>query len=199
MRAPPTPQEDLVRSIADELKPWKCSEGHILEQVRGKIDVVRAIIANPPSFGLSNENKEYAKKILDLSTQLQKMLQSMPQGTLHTLFAYPPNPFIQEEESLAEMFTLARALGRLCRQCEGIIENGAGDDPRFGREQHLAAVGARELMVELSEKEPTTGENSSFCMIASHLYEAATGKREADLRRACKAVRKHFETERIKP
>jgi hypothetical protein len=47
MRAPPTPQEDFVRSIADGLKPWTGAETHVLERVRVKIDTARRVAERP--------------------------------------------------------------------------------------------------------------------------------------------------------
>jgi hypothetical protein len=204
MRAPHTPKEDFVQPIVDGLRPWKSPRDHVLAQVRNKLDVVQRVITNPPASGFSNVNRQHAEKILEVGTKLKSLLESAPSETLRFLF-YPlkasPNDFLEmfereEEEGRSEAFALARGLGRLCTACEGVIRFRPGEDPRFGWKQHIAVLGAYELVIELSTKKPTRG---PLLDISGLLYEAVTEKRppENGLLVACRAVLGHFRAERI--
>jgi len=163
-------QENFVRSIADELRPWKCAESKVLGEVRNAIDKVREILAQPqpPEDKFRSDNKQCAKKLLPAATKLYKLLEAAP-------------PRFMSLENYLDLFVRTT---RLAAQCEEII---AAPARRADDKKALAAIYALSLVTNLSTKKPTAGDrNTSFCMIASLLFEATTGEREPNLEYACK-------------
>lgn len=140
MRAPPSPLEDFVRSIAEGLKPWTSAETHVLECVQATIDAVRRVADHPPTLGLRNINKSAAKNIKEAAAALQQLLESTPRETIRLLFS--PLTFPLPDDHWEEMFERGEAEGRaktielavmlrdLCSRCEDIRKFGPGDDPR---------------------------------------------------------------------
>jgi hypothetical protein len=163
-------QENFVRSIADELRPWKCSESKVLGEVRNAIDKVREILAQPqpPEVEFRSDNKQCAKKLLPAATKLYKLLEAAP-------------PRFMSLENYLDL--LVRTTG-LAAQCEKII---AAPAPKPDDTKPVAAIFALSLMTDLSTKKPAAGDrNTSFCVIASLLFEATTGDLEPNLEYACK-------------
>jgi hypothetical protein len=60
--------EDIVWSIADELRPWKCSEPDVLAKVRKAIDEFQEVSARPPSIGYRNKNRQTAQDCIEVLT-----------------------------------------------------------------------------------------------------------------------------------
>jgi hypothetical protein len=63
-----------VRSIADELQPWKFSERDVLAKVRKKIDEFREDSAHPPDIGYRNENRQMAQDCIVVLAKAEKQL-----------------------------------------------------------------------------------------------------------------------------
>jgi len=170
MRAPNPQQENFVPSIVDELRPWKCSQRQVLAEVRKAINKLREILAQaqPPEDKFRSYNKQCAKKLLPAAWKLYKLLDAMP-------------PRFMSLENYLDL--LVRTTG-LAAECEKII---AAPARRADYKKRLAAIFAQSLVTDLSTKKPTAGDrNTSFCMIASLLFEATTGEREPNLEYACK-------------
>jgi hypothetical protein len=69
-----TALEDIVRSIAAELRPWKCSERDVLAKVRKTIDGFREDSAHPPDIGYRNENRQTAQDCIEVLDKAEKQL-----------------------------------------------------------------------------------------------------------------------------
>ena len=69
-----TALEDIVRSIAAELRPWKCSERDVLAKVRKTIDGFREDSAHPPDIGYRNENRQTAQDCIEVLNKAEKQL-----------------------------------------------------------------------------------------------------------------------------
>jgi hypothetical protein len=196
MRAPPTPQEHFVRSIADALQPWKCSEERTLTAVRRTIDALRGMVEGQTSLGIASENKKTAKSVLTAIAKLKYVLRLAPPETLRCLFV-PVMDEIGAAEAEAEgherMQALFDELEQLRARCENLRRYDIGNDPRFERDQHLAAGMALKLVTEISSKAPTSNShNDPLRVVACFLYEAATGKAVNDLERACDTALARF-------
>jgi hypothetical protein len=64
-----------------------------------------------------------------------------------------------------------------------------GVTSKTGYLKEMTAIQAVGLMTQTSTKIPTAGSrNTSFCIIASRLFEIVTGQPDASLLRACKYV-----------
>jgi hypothetical protein len=66
--------EDIVWSIADELRPWKCSEPDVLAKVRKAIDEFQEVSARPPNIGYRNENRQTAQDCIEVLNKAEKQL-----------------------------------------------------------------------------------------------------------------------------
>lgn|SRR5262249_23374085 len=168
MRAPDPVQESFVRSIADELRPWKCSERQVLTEVRNTIDKARKNLAPDPEDKFLSDNKQRAKKLLPAATKLYKLLDAAP-------------PRFMGPENYLHLLVLTTGLAA---QCEKII---AAPTRKADHKKPLVALLAELLVTDVSKKKPTAGDrNTSFCVIASLLFEAVTGEHEPNLEYSCK-------------
>jgi hypothetical protein len=207
-----TPQyEEFVHPIADALKPWNCSEIEVLAKVREAIDdVVKDRIGQWGLFdtGARQENKRYAQSLLDDVNKLRERLAAVSSGFLVSLAAQELDTGIatfrnenveaalpaffacldaHEEKPRKELIELSETLVKLAAQCNKSIRNPAGPPPNSGVEKIRTAFTALFLMLQTTKKSPTAGNrNTPFCLIASLLFEAATGQRDPNLERACK-------------
>jgi hypothetical protein len=208
-----TPQyEEFVHSIADALKPWNCSEIEVLAIVRKAIDKVgKDRIGQWGLFdtGTRQENRRYAQSLLDDLNKLRERLAAAPSGFFVSLAAQELDAgiatFIEnenveaalpaffacldenEEKPRKELIELSEKLVKLAAQCNKSILDPAGPPPNSGVEKIRTAFTALFLMLDTSKKPPAAGDrNAPFCLIASQLFEAATGEHEPNLERACK-------------
>jgi hypothetical protein len=100
----------------------------------------------------------------------------------------PPSLRDQIERANKDRAESFRAeLKRMREVCSRAINNGLGYHPNYDPTKRFCAQFARGLMENLSRRTITGTKDSAFRAIASLLYEAVTGKRDADLKRACDA------------
>ena len=97
--------------------------------------------------------------------------------------------------ALQTVFKKQRAYAKALRKAEVTpladhVEHSLWQEPpnRAGALPYKCAAEAFFLMEQFSLKKLTGTEDGPFLMIAAKLYEAVTGKREADMRRACHFV-----------
>jgi hypothetical protein len=204
-----TGHEDLVWSIANELRPWKHSESHVFLEICNTIESMRCGLAKTPEIGFRNENKQRAKRIVDALNVVERAITSPSfiASLLASSEEFESAQLVltdtaeweledldrlwikQKKEVSQELAEFSKRATKLVKQCEKMITNPPGSDPRFGHQQHDVACGALFLWLELSRERPTAGTyNSKFCTVASLLWEAITGERERNLERACKRL-----------
>jgi hypothetical protein len=207
--------EEFVHPIADALKPWNCPEVDVLARIGEAIDRVRKDRTGQWGYidiGTRQENKKYAEMLLDLLNTLIKQLAAAPPGFVASLETQEVDAcvasFQQEEEKnrydgavdrffsclddyqykpRRELTELSDKLARLAEQCKRSILDPAGPHPRSRADKIRTAFTALFLMLDTSKEPPAAGNrNTPFCLIASLLFEAATGEHEPNLERACK-------------
>jgi hypothetical protein len=209
---PSPPSEEFVHAIADALKPWNCFETEVLAKVREAIDKVTEDRAGQWGLfdvGTRQENKRYAQSLLDDLNRLLKRLAAAPSGFFMSLVeqeleagiaAFKENKILEaalhsffacldehEEKPRKELIELSEKLAKLATQCNKSILNPAGPPPNSGVENIRTAFTALFLILDTSKKPPAAGDrNTPFCLVASLLFEAATGEHEPNLERACK-------------
>jgi hypothetical protein len=212
---PSPPDEAFVHSIADALKPWNCPEVEVLAKVSKAIDHVRKDRTGQWGLfdvGTRHGNKKYAQKLLVFLDELIKQLAAAPPGFLLSLEAQEVDAcvasFLEEGENngydgavdsfLAcfddhqdkprrELTELSEKLVELTEQCKRSILDPSGPHPKSAVEKIRTAFTAVFLVVGTSKKPPAAGDrNTPLCVIASQLFEAATGEHDPNLERACK-------------
>jgi hypothetical protein len=196
MTTPSTSQEELVRAIADRLKPWNCSESHVLTEIRSAIRRLRAHPDfNPdsyPGLGFRSENKKCAKKMLVTVTTLERQLVAAKPGFFWSLTLRDKKLQCDMDgygKKVTELSELLNRVTKLKWECEKVILNAPGAYPGQDYRQIHIAIYAIHLMLGLSNERPTAGTpDTPYCMIASLLFEATTGKSERNLLRTCKRM-----------
>jgi hypothetical protein len=76
-------------------------------------------------------------------------------------------------------------LKRMREVCALAVHPGFGHHPNYDPLKRLCAMWAQGIMAALSRKKITGTKDNAFRAIASLLYEAISGKRDIDLKRAC--------------
>jgi hypothetical protein len=92
-----------------------------------------------------------------------------------------------QNKARRELTELSKQLAKLAERCKKSIRNPSGPPPNSGVEKIRTAFAALFLMLQTTKMSPTAGNrNTPFCLIASLLFEAATGEHDPNLERACK-------------
>jgi hypothetical protein len=82
-----------------------------------------------------------------------------------------------------------QSTGEFIAFLEQAVKDTGGYLPNQRVDKVRTAFVARLLMEDVSEKRPTAGRGDTpFCAIASLLFEIATGNRDENMQRACKAA-----------
>ena len=205
--------DELVRSIADQLKPWRpgLKESQVLAEIN---DTIEQLGATNFEVGSRTENKEYAEQVLATLEILVKQLGTAPKGfywglvfrssqlglwrpkqTRGGLLFELMNAEARIEQASGLFDELLTQVSKLSEQCRAVILNPIGDDPRANHPlQYWAAYLAFLLMKRLSTEEPQISShgNTAFCAVASLLFEAASGERDCSFVVACRRVYQHF-------
>jgi hypothetical protein len=198
VKTPAASQEELVREIARELRPWKVPESHVFAHIRPLIGTMRDEFSKAPVLGFRSETKRYTEDLLATLKVLKKQLASAPSGFFWNLCAlesialhkqediiiealrrrtanYRFSPAHPKHKSQQELYALLGQVDELIKQCENVILNPIGYDPREGYKQSFA-VDVSVILANLSTKKPTA---DRLNVIASLLWEAATGCADA--------------------
>lgn len=99
------------------------------------------------------------------------------------------SPYWEWEHTHRERYlTFAAELRRLQDVCARALGPGFGEHPNYDPLKHFCAKSAHGLMQATSDKKITGTEDGAFRAITSLLYEAVSGKKGAELKRACDSV-----------
>jgi hypothetical protein len=174
--------EDLIRAIVVELRPMKYPESTVVAKVSDAIDEVRDNVRNKKwlsELGLRSENKRILK---DWTSAIYKIKK---QNTPELIRALSQS---LEEDISGELAKLDQLLDKLAERGEKARLNPGGVIPNINVGKIRTAFTAWSIFDDVSDKRPAAGNrNTSFCIVASLLFEAATG-RSSNLERACKTV-----------
>ena len=208
---------DIIKLVGDSLKRVPDQSERERQRRWVEVHVRRRIsdlCTAPPRFtGKQKENKEYAREVRGQIEELVRTLKQPPSGFfLSALFgerfwvlweqdqeagrtAIEFNPqtqsYIAQEPPRLKLFL--EDLKQIRARCDEIIALELGQHGKVEYRKEHAAIASSEILefvasntgAELRLNDSPCGK---LCLIASFLFEAATGKHEADMRRQCKAV-----------
>ena len=173
---------EFVSSIVDLLRQRRsklaCPESEVRTNLSQAITILRGCFSRTEEDEwFSKENRQYAKKLLRVVNRLKKLILEAPDR-----FFLPD----ERKEVIAGM-------GRLTDLC--IYNSDSGGTSKLKRDwrKNMAASCALAAIKRFSNQRPSAGHaNSTLCLIASHLFEAATGEPEPNLQRSCKHVLRKY-------
>jgi hypothetical protein len=216
MRAPSDKRsEDEI--VTDIIKCVKCPPKvapYIEPLVRRLMGDLRTL--REPFTGNQKENIEFAEKLHNQITKLEHTLKNTPSSFLssflfeerfwqiwadaqETQINANTRSYIAQER--AHQNHLAAILGQLRVRCDEIIKRKPGIHGGI-KYQHRHAARASHTFLEAvaihteTELQLTCSPTSKFVEAARLFHEAATGEDDADLRRACKALKAELRTKK---
>ena len=198
-------QDEIVEEIVVNLRPLKShnSFGSVSERVRHAILVLLKVAPLWTKIGDRKKNRAHAKKLDAAVHEIEVLLSTAPTGLAlflsfplglesgdHPLEQALPKRSIGEFERafVARANCFAAELKRLRKVCARAINPGLGNHPNYDHAKHMSAHFACELLNELSQNKVTGTKDGPFRVITSLFYEAVSGQRNADLKRACDGV-----------
>jgi hypothetical protein len=204
--------EEIVEELVDQLRPWKFGEAAIIKAVN--INLTHVLILAPLEARRCADhatNRAHARKLERALVTIEELLTTAPIPL--SQFLLDPYPtmtadggFIPLEEISLVNEDRAKSfrseLKRMQEVCTRAINDGLGHHPNYDPVKRFCAMFAVGIMEILSKRTATTTNDGAFRAIASLLYEAVSGKRDADLKRACDAelrdvrARKSIDTKR---
>jgi hypothetical protein len=170
---------EFVSSIVDLLRQghWKlkCPESEVRANLSKAITHLRDCFSSTgeEEEWFTKENRQYAKKLLRPVNRLNKMILEAPDKF-----------FLPDERK-----EVTAGMVRLTDLCIYNSDSGGTTKDRRDWRKKMAATCALAAIKRFSNQRPSAGRaNSTLCLIASHLFEAATGELEPNLQRSCKHV-----------
>jgi hypothetical protein len=204
---------EIVEEIVDHLRPWKDRKDN--DEVTAEVNSeLRLVLRSAPSEAASFDRTQirtHARQLDDALLNLEMSLAAPTWDLLYFLFVSQAPVTMSEDGVLMtadgvpmptllpsmedilnaryEREDVFRAeLNRLRKMCARAVDTGFGLHPNFDRVKRLSASTAHDLMRALSNRKITGTKDDAFRAIASLLYEAISGQRDADLKRACDSV-----------
>jgi hypothetical protein len=197
----------LDRSERERQRQW------VERHVRRRINDLRT--APLPFTGNQKKNVEYANEVRRQIDKLVRILKKPPSGFFssalfgerfwslldrqeqeaeRTAIEFNPQTrsYIAQEEPV-HLKLFAAELNRLRSRCDRIIALKLGQHGSVEYRKEHAAIASREILEAVAsntgtELRLTDSPTGKFCLVASLLFEAATGEHNADMRRACKPI-----------
>jgi hypothetical protein len=179
--------EDAVRQIAEQLRPWKCPRREVFAKVREAIDEVCEDLRNEVwlrEVGTYTANKQYAQSMLVDVNRVLNRFDAAPTGFVANLPLVEEKGADKREENerkrREEWREHRRRLVKLAEQCKEAIRDPVGIIPNMNIRKSRTAFTALFLVDEVSTKRPNVDNegNTSFCQIATKLFEVATGEHD---------------------
>jgi hypothetical protein len=189
----------------DHLRPWKShkSAAAITAAVNHELNVLLQLAPLQAKLFDRGRNRTHAKKLDRALGEVEMLLASAPGALAWFLFDPLPPMTLTEDGELVqvtqsieniELAYRARAdsffaeLKRLREVCAHAVDPGFATHPNYDHAKHLCAWNALGLMRELSDGKITGTKDSTFRVVTGLLYEAVSGRPDADLKRACDSV-----------
>jgi hypothetical protein len=197
--------DEIVEEIVDHLRPWKShkSAAAITAAVNHELNVLLQLAPLQAKLFDRGRNRTHAKKLDRALGEVEMLLASAPGALAWFLFDPLPPMTLTEDGELVqvtqsieniELAYRARAdsffaeLKRLRKVCAHAVDPGFATHPNYEHAKHLCAWHALSLMRELSDGKITGTKDSAFRVVTGLLYEAVSGRSDADLKRACDSV-----------
>jgi hypothetical protein len=197
--------DEIVEEIVDHLRPWKShkSAAAITAAVNHELNVLLQLAPLQAKLFDRARNRTHAKKLDRALGEVEMLLASAPGALGWFLFDPLPPMTLTEDGELVqvtqsieniELAYRARAdsffaeLKRLREVCAHAVDPGFATHPNYDHAKHLCAWNALGLMRELSDRKITGTKDSAFRVVTGLLYEAVSGRPDADLKRACDSV-----------
>jgi hypothetical protein len=191
--------DEIVEEIVDHLRPWKDRKGNDAITVEVNRAVRYQLILAPLEVKRSNrtQNRTHARQLDGALLNVEMLLASAP-GPLKDFLLNPlptmtddgvwrqtPSTEDIELANRKRADSFAAELKRLHKVCAHAVDPGFGYHPNYDRAKHFCAFTAHNLMRGLSDRTITGTKDDAFRAIAGLFYEAISGQRDADLKRAC--------------
>jgi hypothetical protein len=208
---------DIIKLVGDFLKRVPDQSERERQRQWVEVHVRRRIsdlcTAPPPFTGKQRENVEYANEVRGQIDNLVRTLESPPSGFFssalfgerfwalleqdqesgRTAIEFNPQTqsYIAQEPMRLKLFF--EELNRIRSRCDKIIALKLGQHGNVAYRKEHAAIASCEILETVASNTGTAlrlndSPTGSLCLIASLLFEAATGEYDADMRRQCKAV-----------
>jgi hypothetical protein len=176
-----TRRDEIVEEIVDHLRPWKNHKSceTVTSKVNNSIDALSKLVILQKKLSDRRAYREQAKKLDKALSNVEALLASSSGTLAWNLFITTPTEFFDKHHTRADAFVTE--LKRLREVCARDI----GHHPNYDLAKHLSGEFAYGLMEILSDGEITGTEDKAFRAITTLLYEAVSGERDADLKRAC--------------
>jgi hypothetical protein len=191
--------DEIVEEIVDHLRPWKD---------RKDIDAITVGVVRELRFMLMlapfeakradrTQNRTHAQQLDGALLNVEMLLASapaplkdfllnpLPTMTDDGVWRLTPSTENIERANQKRADSFAAELKRLRKVCARAVDPGFGYHPNYDRVKHYCAFCAYGLMRGLSDRTITGTKDDAFRAIAGLYYEAVSGQRDADLKRAC--------------
>ncbi|WP_338821629.1 hypothetical protein WDM22_26410 [Bradyrhizobium septentrionale] len=197
--APPSPtrRSEIVEEILHHLHPLKAknSTAAVAAKVNQALDGHLQHALQQAKVSTRTQIQEHAKQ-LDLALmKVEALLRSAPGAviwSLHYLAAPVRTKPERAEDSERAIWKraedFAAELGQMRQRCARMGDTGFERHPNYDDTKHACAWGAHGLMEGSSNAKISGTQDGAFRAIASLLYEAISGQRDVDLKRACDSV-----------
>jgi hypothetical protein len=202
----PNRLDEIIEEIVDNLRPWKRGRtgAAVTAEVKHEAELLVKIAPLQEKLFDRSRYREHAKGLNDALLKVENLVASCP-SPLALLLFNPLPPIIEREDgtltqevlSLEEFERRYRArldwfvteVRRVSKVCSRAMGPGIGaTHPNYDHYKHLCAQFAFGLMRGLSKNEATGTKDGAFRTVTSLLYQAISGERDADLKRACDKV-----------
>ncbi len=186
-------REEIIDDIIAELYPLTCAESDAKAALRNDIEILTKMTPLWKQISDRDGVKKSAKR-LDLAfAELETTIQTSPGHLITRLFIGPVLRSHENDVSKIESHfrnrvdTFMRQLNEMRSICKAELER--KNHPRtFDHEKNNCANLALIFMKKLSKHKATGSSSGRFFSITSCLYEALTGRQDANVKRACSAV-----------
>jgi hypothetical protein len=160
--------------------------------VLSTIQFIQQSNSKKPLWGFAEANSKSLSALSKNIRDLRKTLADAPGETLLLLAGADPSdqfPLARKQQVLLDRLKqIVGMLGFLQRRCDELHAQKVGGHRGADFSQRMVAEEAWRLM-RYHDLTPASGiSDSTFGMVATLLFEAATGENDKDLQRACKAA-----------
>ncbi len=192
---------EIVEEVVDNLRPWKNRKSRetVTRDVDHSIGVLRKLVAAQMLLLDQQPFREFRKKLDKALSDVEKVLASKPVMFSQFLFRTTPqvgDSFVsissmssrEFEEFFNNHHKRSDAFDTELKRLRDICARDVGIHPNYDVAKHRSADFAHGLMGALSDQKISGTENKGFRVITTLLYEAISGEKNADLKRACDAA-----------
>jgi hypothetical protein len=185
----PDARDSFEARALEFIKPGDAKRASCVEQLRLRMGLLRLVRddqdANPSRANSRDEMQAVANAARKLLIVLRRM-HSKSRALLFRVYRSGEAPSPDERALVADLKYLATASDMLTRAI--VVKSGAQPRDAVGQ---VAALFARDLLGDFSNvrfrgKRPPLTDSGPYLQLAALLFEAATGKADADLSRYCK-------------